>query len=87
MPPRNISLTSDEDAVFDDDDDGEGAPADDAAPGDRVAQRQLDALRAEVARGLEALACGDYVEVDERDLGAFLEGLAEVSGADPRSAR
>lgn len=92
MPPRNNSLSSDAAAGEEDAD----AVADQASGGDaraggdpqvHAAKRQLDALRAEVARGLESLARGDYVEVDERDLRTFLDGLAGVSAAGRPSAR
>jgi hypothetical protein len=42
------------------------------APSQHEAARKLEILRNQIKAGVEALDRGDFVEVDERDLGAFI---------------
>lgn len=94
MPTRNISLTVEQDAFVESIvKAGEYQNANEAL-GDalRVLQQQrqedalkLEALRAQVKAGIDELDRGDYIEVDDAELGGFLEGLdgamTGVSGA------
>jgi len=89
MPTRNISLTAEQDAFIDEavasgDYQNASEAVRDAL---RVLQQRrkedqlrLKALRAQIKLGADALERGDYVEVDERDLSSFLEGIASPRG-------
>lgn len=45
-----------------------------------TAEQELKALRAQIKAGVDALERGDFVEVDDAELDAFLEGLTAPSG-------
>jgi antitoxin ParD1/3/4 len=85
MPTRNISLTPEQDAFIDDMlKKGEYANASEAVrDAIRALQRRraLDALKLEklrlaIQQGVAALDRGDYTEVEDEDLDAFLDELA-----------
>ena len=84
MPTRNISLTPEQDAFIEEAvKSGEYQNASEAV---RDALRtllqrrredalKLEALRTQIAAGLDALDCGEFVEVADADLDAYLDGL------------
>ena len=86
MPTRNISLTPEQDAFLDEVlEAGEYSDASEAV-GDAIrALRQrraeetlkLDRLRVTIQQGVAALDRGDYTEVKDEDLDAYLDDLAE----------
>lgn len=85
MPTRNISLTPEQDAFIDEMlKKGEYANASEAVrDAIRALQRRraLDALKLEklrvaIQQGIAALDRGDYTEVEDEDLDAFLDELA-----------
>jgi antitoxin ParD1/3/4 len=87
MPTRNISLTSEQDAfVSKVVDSGEYQNASEAIRDALRALQQrrkedqlkLKALRAQLATGIAALDRGDFTDVEQADLGAFLNGLASA---------
>src|SRR5437879_4351573 len=89
MPTRNISLTSEQDAFVESVvKAGEYQNASEAVRDALRALQQrrredalkLKALRAQVKAGVDALGRGDFVEVDDGDLDAYLEGLTTRSG-------
>ena len=91
MPTRNISLTAEQDAfVTKVVEAGEYQNASEAVRDAlRVLQQRrqedalkLKALRARVRAGVEALRRGEFVEVEDADLEAYLEGLTETAGRD-----
>jgi antitoxin ParD1/3/4 len=88
MPTRNINLTDEQDAFVEKVvKAGEYQNASEAVRDAlRVLQQRrredalkLKALRAQVKAGMDALARGDFVELDEGELDDFLEGLAAPS--------
>jgi antitoxin ParD1/3/4 len=85
MPTRNISLTPEQDAFIDEMlKKGEYANASEVVrDAIRALQRRraLDALKLErlrvaIQQGVAALDRGDYTEVEDEDLDAFLDELA-----------
>jgi antitoxin ParD1/3/4 len=86
MPTRNISLTPEQDAFIDELlKAGQYRNASDAM-GDAIRALQqrraekahkLDELRKEIEQGVAALDRGDYTEIEDKDLDAYLDGLAE----------
>jgi len=85
MPTRNISLTPEEDAFIDEMlKAGEYRNASEAmcdairALQQRRAQEalKLEKLRLAIEEGVAALDRGDYTEVEDEDLDAYLDGLA-----------
>ena len=86
MPTRNISLTPEQDAFLDEVlEAGEYRNASEAVRDAIRALQQrraedalkLDRLRLSVKAGVAALKRGDYTEVDDENLDAFLDDLAE----------
>lgn len=84
MPTRNISLTPEQDAFVDEMvDSGDYQNASEAIRDAlRVLQQRrredklkLQALRAQLKLGVDALRGGDFDEVDERDLHVYLKSL------------
>jgi antitoxin ParD1/3/4 len=85
MPTRNISLTPEQDAFIDEMlEAGEYRNASEAVRDAIRALRQrramealkLDRLRLAINQGVAALDRGDYTEVDDEDLDAYLDDLA-----------
>lgn len=85
MPTRNISLTPEQDAFIDEVlHKGEYRNASEAMRDAIRALQQrremdalkLDKLRLSIKAGVAALERGDYDEVDDADLDAYLDGLA-----------
>jgi antitoxin ParD1/3/4 len=85
MPTRNISLTAEQDALIDRlVKSGEYQNASEALRDALRALQQrrredalrLKALRVQIEGGVEALEGGDFTDVEEEDLDAYLEGLA-----------
>jgi antitoxin ParD1/3/4 len=84
MPSRSVSLTPEQDAFIDEVlEQGEYRNASEAA-GDAIRslqkQRALDALkldrlRVSIKAGIAALDRGDYSEVEDADLGEYLDGI------------
>ena len=84
MPTRNISLTPEQDAFVEEVvEAGEYQNASEAVRDALRALQQrrkedalrLKALRAQIKAGVAALDRGDFVEVDDADLDAYLEQL------------
>ena len=95
MPTRNISLTTEQDAFVDRIvATGEYQNASEALRDALRALQQrrredalkLAALRSQIAQGTAALDRGDFTELDERDLGAFMAELTAPRRA-PRRRR
>ena len=93
MPTRNISLTAEQHAFVEKlVKDGEYQNASETVRDAlRVLQqrRQEDALRLKVLRaqikmGADAIERGDFVEIDEADIGHYLEGLTGAPHQDAR---
>lgn len=89
MPTRNISLTAEQDAFIDEVlKAGEYRNASEAIRDAlRMLQRRrseetlkLDTLRLSVKQGLAALDRGDYAEVEDEGLEAYLDDLAVTTG-------
>ena len=85
MPTRNISLTPEQDAFIDEVlKAGEYRNASEAVRDAIRALKQrraeealkLDKLRLSIKAGVAALERGDYAEVEDEDLDAFLDDLA-----------
>jgi antitoxin ParD1/3/4 len=85
MPTRNISLTPEQDAFIDELlKAGEYRNASEAmrdairALQQRRAEEalKLDRLRLSIKQGVAALERGDYTEVEDEDLGVYLDDLA-----------
>jgi antitoxin ParD1/3/4 len=85
MPTRNISLTPEQDAFIDEVlEAGEYRNASEAVRDAIRALKQrraeealkLERLRQSIDAGLAALDRGDYTEVDDEDLDAYLDDLA-----------
>jgi antitoxin ParD1/3/4 len=85
MPTRNVSLTPEQDAFIDEVlEKGEYRNASEAMrDAIRVLQQRrvedalkLDRLRVAIDQGIAALERGDYTEVADEDLDAYLDGLA-----------
>jgi antitoxin ParD1/3/4 len=96
MPTRNISLTSEQDALVEQMvDSGEYQNASEAIRDAlRVLQQRrredklkLQALRAQLRLGTEAFRRGDFDEVDEADLHAYLKSLTGSQRGRRRYAR
>ena len=94
MPTRNISLTREQDAFVDEMvDSGDYQNASEAIRDAwRVLQQRrredklkLQALRAQLKLGVDALRRGDFDEVDETDLHGYLKSLTG-SGRKPHRA-
>ena len=84
MPTRNISLTPEQDAFVDEivksgDYQNASEAMRDALRALQQRRREdalkLERLRAEVQIGIDALERGDYVEIEDADLEAYIEGL------------
>jgi antitoxin ParD1/3/4 len=93
MPTRNISLTAEQDAFVQEVvEAGEYQNASEAVRDAlRVLQQKrkednlrLKTLRAQLKLGIDAIARGDFSEVDSVDLEAFLERLASPATARER---
>jgi antitoxin ParD1/3/4 len=93
MPTRNISLTPEQDAFVENVvKSGEYQNASEAIRDAlRTLQQRrkedalkLKALRQQIKAGTDALDRGDFVEVDESELEAFLDRLTVVSGKGAR---
>ena len=89
MPTRNISLTPEQDAFIDEMlKAGEYRNASEAmrdairALQQRRAEEalKLDKLRVAIQQGAAALDRGDYTEVEDEDLDAYLDDLATSAG-------
>ena len=89
MPTRNISLTTEQDEFVEKMvESGEYQNASEAVRDAlRTLQQRrredtlkLKALRAQIKAGADALARGDYVEVDDTGLDSYLEELKTASG-------
>ena len=87
MPTRNISLTREQDALVEElVDSGDYQNASEAIRDAlRVLQQRrrenklkLQALRAQLKLGVDALRRGDFDEVDEADLPLYLKSLTEA---------
>lgn len=85
MPTRNVSLTPEQDAFIDEVlEKGEYRNASEAMrDAIRVLQQRraeemlkLDKLRVAIDQGIAALERGDYTEVEDEDLDAYLDKLA-----------
>ena len=85
MPTRNVSLTPEQDAFIDEVlEKGEYRNASEAMrDAIRVLQQRraeerlkLDRLRVAIDQGIAALERGDYTEVEDEDLDAYLDELA-----------
>jgi antitoxin ParD1/3/4 len=86
MPTRNVSLTAEQDAFIDEVlHAGEYRNASEAVRDAIRALQQrraedalkLERLRASIRVGIEELERGEYSEVEDEDLDAFLDGLVE----------
>ena len=84
MPTRNVSLTPEQDAFIDEIlKDGEYQNASEAVRDAIRALQQrraedalkLDSLRLSIKAGVAALERGDYTDVEDNDLDAYLDGL------------
>jgi antitoxin ParD1/3/4 len=93
MPTRNISLTPEQDAFIEEAvKSGEYQNASEAVRDAlRVLQQRrredalrLEALRWQIDAGIEALERGEFVEVDDTELDAYLDALAARSGKEAR---
>ena len=89
MPTRNISLTPEQDAFADDVvKSGEYQNASEAVRDALRALQQrrqedalkLKALRAQIKAGTDALARGDFTEIDDAKLDRYLERLKAAPG-------
>jgi len=90
MPTRNISLTREQDAFIEEVlEQGEYRNASEAvrdairALQQRRAQHalELDRLRLSIEAGVAAIERGDYVDVDDRDLDDYIDGLTEPNAS------
>jgi antitoxin ParD1/3/4 len=93
MPTRNISLTPEQNAFIEEAvKSGEYQNASEAVRDAlRVLQQRrredalkLEALRRQIDAGIEALEGGEFIEVDDNDLDAYLNALAARSGKKAR---
>ena len=93
MPTRNISLTPEQDAfIVEAVKSGEYQNASEAVRDAlRVLQQRrredalkLEALRRQIDAGIEALEGGEFIEVDDTELDAYLDALAARSGKQAR---
>ena len=93
MPTRNISLTPEQDAFIEEAvKSGEYQNASEAVRDAlRVLQQRrredalkLEALRRQIDAGIEALERGEFIEIDDTDLDAYLRALAARSGKKAR---
>ena len=89
MPTRNISLTVEQDAFVEKIvEAGEYQNASEAVRDALRALQQrrqedalkLKALRMQIKAGTDALDRGEFVEIDDKDLDGYLEGLATRPG-------
>ncbi|MDQ0471337.1 type II toxin-antitoxin system ParD family antitoxin [Labrys wisconsinensis] len=89
MPTRNVSLTPEQDAFIEEVlKNGEYQSASEAVrDAVRALQQQraldalkLDRLRLSIRAGVEALDRGDYIEVEDANLDAYLDSLAAPPG-------
>jgi antitoxin ParD1/3/4 len=89
MPTRNISLTPEQDAFLDEVlKAGEYRDASEAVSDAIRALKQrraedalkIEKLRLSIEQGIAALDRGDYSDVEDEELDAYLDGLAEHSG-------
>jgi antitoxin ParD1/3/4 len=96
MPTRNISLTREQDTFVDElVDSGDYQNASEAIRDAlRVLQQRrredklkLQALRAQLKLGIDALRRGDFDEVDGADLHVYLESLTKTGGRPSRQTR
>ena len=92
MPTRNISLTPEQDAFIDEVlEAGEYRNASEAVRDAIRALQQrraedalrLERLRLAIQAGVDALDRGEYTEVSDEDLDAYLDSLAEGTPAEP----
>jgi antitoxin ParD1/3/4 len=92
MPTRNISLTPEQDEFVDQMvKAGEYQNASEAIrdalralPRRREDALKLKALRTQIKSGVDALARGEFVEIDESDLDGYLRGLTATRGRGAR---
>lgn len=93
MPTRNISLTPEQDAFIEEAvKSGEYQNASEAVRDAlRVLQQRrkedalkLETLRRQIDAGIEALESGEFIEVDDTELDAYLDALAARSGKQAR---
>ena len=93
MPTRNISLTPEQNAFIEEAvKSGEYQNASEAVRDAlRVLQQRrredalkLEALRRQIDAGIEALERGEFIEIDDTDLDAYLRALAARSGKKAR---
>ena len=92
MPTRNISLTAEQDAfIAEVVKAGEYQNASEAVRDALRALQQrrrqdalkLEALRAEIQAGVDALGRGDFIEIEDADLDDYLGGLTDqAKGSD-----
>jgi len=89
LPTRNVSLTPEQDAFIEEVlKNGEYQSASEAVrDAVRALQQQraldalkLDRLRLSIRAGVEALDRGDYIEVEDANLDAYLDSLAAPPG-------
>ena len=89
MPTRNISLTPEQDAFIEEAvKSGEYQNASEAVRDALRALRQrrredalkLEALRRQIDAGIDALARGEFTEIDDTELDTYLDVLAARSG-------
>jgi antitoxin ParD1/3/4 len=90
MPTRNVSLTPEQDAFIDEvigtgDYQNASEAVRDAI---RLLQQRrredelkLESLRQQIAQGVAALEAGDFVELEEADIGSFISGLGRPATA------
>jgi antitoxin ParD1/3/4 len=88
MPTRNISLTAEQDAfIAEVVEAGEYQNASEAVRDALRALQQrrredalkLEALRAEIHAGVDALGRGDFIEIEDADLEDYIRGLASAT--------
>ena len=93
MPTRNINLTAEQDTFVEQVvKAGEYQSASEAIRDAlRVLQQRrredalkLKALRTQIKAGVDALERGEFIEIDEADIGGYLEGVAAAPGKGAR---
>ena len=45
---------------------------------------KLERLRLQIQAGIDDLESGDFLEIEDADLDAYIEGLGRAGGSDPR---
>ena len=88
MPTRNISLTAEQDAfIAEVVEAGEYQNASEAVRDALRALQQrrredalkLEALRAQIQAGVDALESGDFIEIEDADLEDYVRGLTDAA--------